>query len=209
MEQHVRDYATGSQLSPSLQNHISVVFKHLSNFLFKGDPDYAAFYDRVKTSPEETVFNGVKEGLDRIKSGRNVMHVNYGSLLGFFQANPFHVQDIKVFGKGRPEDFSVIVPFNSPLKPILQKGTNAMIEGGTASFLLKKWEGKGIPVNPASDAMVLSAGQVLLVFIAILFTFSFTGIILCCEVCHKQLKSVKQKGLYNFMKEIWTLKSKA
>ena len=139
--------------------------------------------------------------MDRINSGQNVMHVQYGSLLGYFQANPFHVQDIKVFGKGRPEYFSLILPFNSPLKPILQKGTNTMIEGGTAGYLLKKWEGKGIPRNPASDAMVLSAGQVILVFMAFLFTFGFAAFVLCCEVCHKQLKSVKQESLDDFIKK--------
>ena len=147
--------------------------------------------------------------MNRIKSGQNVIHVNYGSLQGFFQANPFHVQDIKVFGKGRPEYFSLIVPFNSPLKPILQKGVNTMIEGGTAGYLLKKWEGKGIPKNPSSEALVLSAGQVLLVFIVILFTFCFAGIVLFCEVCHKYFKSVKQERLYDFIEKTWKLKGKA
>ena len=75
-----------------------------------------------------------------------------------------------------------------------------MIEGGTAGYLLKKWEGKGIPKFPASEAMVLSAGQVLLVFVIVFLTFSFAGIVFCCEVCHKQLKSIKQERLDDMKK---------
>ena len=122
------------------------------------------------------------------------MHVNYGSLLGYFKANPFHTQNIKVFGKSRPEYFSLILPYNSPLKPILQKSTNEFIETGTAEYLLKKWEGKGIPVNDVSAVTVLSAGQVLLVFVIIIFTFGLAGLVLCLEVSHKYFKDILEKS---------------
>ena len=152
---------------------------------------YAEFWDRVQNNPEETMYSTVDEGMAKLLEGQNVIHVNYGNLVGFFQANPFSTQRIKVFAKGRAEYFSYILPFNSPLKPILQKGTNLLIESGTVSFLLKLWEGKGIPINPPLDAMVLTPGQVFLIFFIVLLTFGCAGVVLFCEVGWKELTSGK------------------
>ena len=160
---------------------------------FQGDELYASFWDRVQNLPEETVYNNVDEGLNKLLEGPNVIHVNYGNLVGYFQANPFHIQNIKVFAKGRAEYFSIVLPFNSPLKPILQRGTNAMIERGSVGYLLKKWEGTGIPVNAASEVMVLTSGQVFLVFVIVFLTFSFAGVIFLCEVFHKKFDGMKVK----------------
>ena len=154
---------------------------------------YAAFWERVQTKPEETVYSGMEEGLELIRSGPNVIHANYGELLGYFRANPFFSQNVKVFGKGRAEYFSLVLPFNSPLKPILQKGVNSMIEGGSVDHLLKLWEGKGIPVNAASGKMVLTAGQVFLVFALVFSTFSLAVLIFCCELLHKKMEASNQK----------------
>lgn len=135
----------------------------------------------------------MEAGLKLIKNGPYVIHANYGELLGYFRANPFFSQNVKVFGKGKAEYFSLVLPFNSPLKPILQKGVNSMIEGGSVDHLLKLWEGKGIPVNAASEKMVLTAGQVFLVFVVVFFTFSLAVLIFCCEVLHKKM----EVGHYN------------
>ena len=52
-----------------------------------------------------------------MKQERAVIHTFTGMLRGYFKANPFHQQNLKVFAKGRAEFQALIVPINSPLKP--------------------------------------------------------------------------------------------
>ena len=49
---------------------------------------------------------------------------------------------MKTFAKGRATFYALIVPINSPLKPILQKASNTLLEAGTMDYLVKVWEGK-------------------------------------------------------------------
>ena len=51
---------------------------------------------------------------------------------------------MKVFARGRAEFETIIVPFNSPLKPILQKTVNDLIEAGIQDAIFKEWEGTGV-----------------------------------------------------------------
>lgn len=70
---------------------------------------------------------------------------------------------------------------------------NSMIERGSVDHLLKLWEGEGIPVNAASGKMVLTAGQVFLVFALVFSTFSLAVLIFCCELLHKKMEASNQK----------------
>ena len=103
---------------------------------------YAGFWDRVLNKRDETVFSSVKEGLDLLLKEQAVIHISDGMLKGYFKSNPFHIQNIKTFAKGRASFYSVIVPINSPLKPILQKATNQLQQSGTMRKLMGVWMGK-------------------------------------------------------------------
>ena len=105
---------------------------------------YAEFWDRVTNKREETVFSTPKEGLDSLLMGPQIIYISEGILKGYFKSNPFHLQNVKTFGKGRASFFSLIVPTNSPLKPILQKASNQLMESGTMDYLIKVWLGNGI-----------------------------------------------------------------
>jgi hypothetical protein len=109
-------------------------------------------------------------------------------LKGYFKDNPFRQQQLKVFAKGKSEYFNQIFPWNSPLKPILQKATNRFIESGTADYMSKAWEGNDIPSKTAAETMILSAGQVVLVFFIMACTFICAGMVFLCELCHKRIK---------------------
>ena len=103
---------------------------------------YSEFWDRVKNKREETVYSGPKEGLESIRDGKNIIYISDGILKGYFKSNPFHVQKVRTFGKDKPFFYALMFPTNTPLKPILQKASNQLVEGGTMDHLTKVWLGK-------------------------------------------------------------------
>ena len=160
------------------------------------DPLYAEFWSRIQENPEKTVYEGIEEGPSTIQNVENVIHVSYERLVGYFRSNPFVYQKIKVFDKKKGNYNGLIVPLNSPLKPILQKGAVNLIETGAVDHLLKSWVGRGLPVNKESDKMVLSAGQVFLVFGIMLLTIGTVCCILLCEVANKKFTTELRDGIF-------------
>ena len=158
-----------------------------------GDPLYSEFWERVTNMREEHVFQNVEEGLNMIEKERAVIHIGEGRLMSYFNTNPFHQQKLKVFAKSRPQPQGLIVQLNSPLKPILQAASNALTEAGIKDALLKEWEGVSIPQNAEVDAMVLTNGQLILVFLIILGTFGCSAMILFCEINHKFVTDRKNR----------------
>ena len=157
------------------------------------DPLYAAFWSRVQNNPADTVFKDFADGLSLIENGKNAMFISTGLLHGYFKSNPFVSQKIKVFGEGKPQYYGYLLPTNSPLKPVLQKGTNILIETGGMDHLMNYWLGTGVPLNKDSEKMVLSAGQVFLVFGIMLLTIGTVCCILLCEVFKKRVIDWKEK----------------
>ena len=161
---------------------------HFQYKALQGDTLYSEFWDRVTNLPEETVFHTLEEGLDLLKNERAVIHTFVGMLKGYFQANPFRNQRVKVFAFGRAEYYSVIVPSNSPLKPFLQRASNILTEAGTNDYLIKEWEGKEIPSGGQVEVTFLSIGQTVLVFMMIFGLLGISIIVLGCEIGFKSMK---------------------
>ena len=71
-----------------------LIFKNGSDINFavaasQGDPDFAEYWARDQADEKETRFNTIGEGLDRIASNQEIMHVDEGQLKGYLRANPF------------------------------------------------------------------------------------------------------------------------
>ena len=120
-----------------------------------------------------------------IKNERTVIHIGEGTLKQYFKKNPYHQQKLKVFSRMPPQAGAIIVQLNSPLKPIMQAAFNSLTEAGIKDALLEEWEGSSIPQNDHVETMVLTNGQMTLVFLVILFFFGFSILILFCEITHK------------------------
>lgn len=60
-------------------------------------------------------------------------------------------------------------------------------------YLLKAWEGNEIPQISAVELMVLSAGQIILVFFIVACTFGCSFCIFCCELAHKKVHNIRQE----------------
>lgn len=125
-------------------------------------------------------------------SERAVIHTMTGMLKGYFQSHPFRQQNLKIFARGRPEFYTLIVPVNSPMKPILQRACSLLQEAGTMDYLLKAWEGKEIPQIGAVEVMVLTAGQVILIFFVVMAFFSCSMVVFCGELIRKKVQEMKE-----------------
>ena len=157
-----------------------------------GDYLYAEYWERVTNFREQHEFQNLEEGMSLMKNERAVIHIGEGRLTSYFKANPFHQQNLKVFARSRPIPQGIIFQHNSPLKPILQAAANALTEAGITAAILKDWEGVSIPQNAEFETMVLTTGQVILVFLAILATFGCSILIFLCEINYKIFIDLKK-----------------
>jgi hypothetical protein len=175
-----------------------------------GDQDFINFVDRMETRPVETKFSSLDEGLRRLEEGRNVMHCFEGMLKGYFRTNPYHVQKVKVFAKEKArvrthQSQSVTGPVlnslsffnqfdtlvfsrNSPVKSMFKLASSRIMESGAFHYLLQRWEGRGIPTVTEVELMVLSGGQMILVFIVMALAFFMTFITFCGEAIYVKIK---------------------
>ena len=105
---------------------------------------------------------------------------------------PFHQQNLKVFAKSQPQPAGIVVELNSPLTPILRAASTALAEAGIKDALIEEWEGASIPQNAEVETMVLTNGQIILVFLVILFFFGCSILILFCEIKYKIFMDYKK-----------------
>ena len=157
-----------------------------------GDPLYSEFWEKVDNMPDEHTFQNLEEGLNLMRKERAVIHIGEGTLKSYFRKNPYHQQNLKVFAKSMVQPAGIVVNLNSPLRPILRAASTAMAEAGIKYALLEEWEGKSIPQNDVVETMVLTNGQVILVFVVILFFFGCSMLILFCEINHKMFTDYKK-----------------
>jgi hypothetical protein len=83
------------------------------------------------------------------------------------------------------------VPINSPLKPIFQDTVAKIVESGMMDYIVSDWQGKGIPNYSASELMILSFGQVILVFLVVAGMFGISACIFCAEMGRKKIEQFK------------------
>ena len=149
--------------------------------------DYQAFYQRVQSKPDETVYSEIEEGLDRMAGGKSVVHITDLILYYHFVNNPT-IPGMHIFAEGRPTMKGPLLTKNSPLGiadlnqvsgrsvskasycaisgPIFSTALLQLKEQGAVDRALKEFKGAD-PMHKASETLVLSAGQTLLVFILI------------------------------------------
>ena len=139
MKDVIRAYP-GWKLLMQSGNEITFISKALD-----GDQDFNAFLDRIRDKPSETVFTSIEDGLAKLEEGPYVIHVQMGMLKGFFRANPYHNQRLKVFATEKPRLDGLIFPLNSPVKEVMKLAMSRLFESGGVEYLLDKWEGRGIP----------------------------------------------------------------
>ena len=172
----------------------------------EGNILYKEFFDRTQLNPnDEAVYQNVVEGLIQLQTEQVILHIGEGNLKGHFRSDPFWVQNIETFAKGRPEFINHILPKNSPLTPLLRKIQLELIESGTVDYLKIQWQGKNIPKFVNAEVMVLSVGQVIFVFIVMGGVFGLAGIIFFGEILHKKISNKIEEYQY---RKTWAMTRK-
>ena len=87
----------------------------------------------------------------------------------------------------------MIVPWNSPLKPIFLSAVIQLRERGTLDYLQKVWEGKDIVSSKGAELYSLSIGQVVLAILIFLSYFGLALVILGIEMIYQKLDTPKNQ----------------
>ena len=136
----------------------------LHPFNFQGDPDFGKYWNEVETNKEKYVASGIWEGFEELKKGQTVLHALSAILRGANKADPSSVPPIKTFGAKKSTYFTMLFTENSPLVPLFTKAVTKTFETGQYDRIAVKWQGADIKSLGAVDLMILSPGQVFLIF---------------------------------------------
>ena len=100
-----------------------------------------------KDAKEDDIkFSSIKEGLNKLYEGQNIIQVTDGMINGYFHSNPFHQQNLKTFATARRSSIDgLIYPVNSPVREVMRLASSRLFESGSVEYLVKKWQGNGIP----------------------------------------------------------------
>ena len=104
---------------------------------------------------------------------------------------------LKVFGKMRPIYYNMIVPWNSPLKPIFNSAVIKLREYGTFDYLVMEWEGKDIASSGGAELYSSSFGQVILAMLMFSSYFGIGLLVLGFELIANKLRPNNKHGNQN------------
>ena len=156
--------------------------------MFQGDPDYVKFWSAVKSDGgyEKHVMPNIKAGFEELKKGQTVLFSVLDVLRGAYQEDPKSMQGIKLFGVSRSEYFNLIFTKNSPLVPLFNQATTRLFENGQFLRTDFKWKGNKIKDEGAVDILILTSGQVFLIYAILAFFLGLSIIFLTFECCYKK-----------------------
>ena len=97
----------------------------------------------------------------------------------------------------RPEYYNMIVPWNSPLKPIFNNAIIKLREYGTFDYLVMEWEGKDIVSSGGAELYSLSFGQVILAMLMFSSYFGIALLVLGFELIANKLRPKNKLGNQN------------
>jgi hypothetical protein len=146
------------------------------------DPDYANFWARIESSPEETTFYSIEQGLNRIANKKAVMLTSKEVIMGYLVENPTHVHRLETLVTEKNILKCIIFPFNSPLRHMFDKAIMQARESGVEINLIKKWMGAKLDNDGMVENAKLSVQQLILGFVGITFAISTCFVIFCAEL---------------------------
>ena len=147
------------------------------------------FWNSVKSEGgyEKHVVANAKAGFEELKKGQIVMFIQTDVLRGAYYEDPKSMQGIKLFGVSRSEYFKLIFTKNSPLVPLFNQATTRLFENGQFLRTDFKWKGNKIKDEGVVDILILTSGQVFLIYAILAFFLGLSIIFLTFECCYKKI----------------------
>ena len=165
MEEVMREYPTW-KLMMRHGNDVYFVYRVL-----QGDPDYVAFWDRVTNEPEEAKFVSVADGMEKVLNGFYVAQMQEGSIKGWIRDNPVKGEKVKVFARGNPTFYTIILTNNSPIGRIFSSATRELNEKGVIDRIGANWlerKKTSVIADLESTLIILKPGQMILIYFLVL-----------------------------------------
>lgn len=146
------------------------------------------YWQTVELDTDQYIYPNVMAGIKQLGSGQTIMHTLDGMLRGAYKESPHEFPNIKPFGATRVSYFNMEFTKNSPLAPIFYNGIAKLLERGTYDRLSVLWQGAPVTYNGAVEIMVLSPGQVFLIFGVLLIFLCLALGCLFLEMAHYAIK---------------------
>ena len=154
-----------------------------------GDEEYVKFWRRYIENPEKYMYFSEEEGLELIdQNAENIIACDESMLLGYLKKN---VMDTKphLLAHGEWSYMVLLLQKNSPLTPVIKHGVEALREKGIEQQLRQKWIGAYVQDNTAMmDAIVLTPGQVILIFAMMMLIYGVTLVLFCGELAASKIR---------------------
>ena len=133
--------------------------------LFQGDVDYIKIQEAIESNPGEYTYSNLNDGFEKLKEAKTVMYEFLSFVRSAYKSNPKTLPNVKLFGAGKDRYFGPVCTRNSPLFPMFKKAAAKTLENGIYKTSSLKWVGREIKSQGAVDTMVLSIGQMFIVFL--------------------------------------------
>ena len=148
-----------------------------------GDLVYTEFWRRLTENPDDTTYTSEKDGMELIRSDpKNVIFNDEPNLLGYLKSNT-NEQIPYMFAHGRWDFYTLMLHKNSPLSPMFKHGAKVLREKGIEQQLYLKWIGVSEQDNSATlNAVVLTPGQVILIFSLMMVVYGVSLVLFCGEL---------------------------
>ncbi len=163
----------------------------------KGDTDYANYWSLLEEDREKYQVPNIEEGLKRLSNDKTVLHSTTIMLRGSYRNQPKNFPPIKTFGATESSYNCLIFTKNSPLVPIFKRASANFFERGQYERLALLWYGQNIPKKQSHilDTLVLSYGQVFLIFAILMASLGASGLTLIGEKVVHQIQNQRKDKL--------------
>ena len=167
----------------------------------QGDLDYMNYVKLWEKDPERFNVKTIERGLELIKNDQTILLTSDAMLRGAHRRNPTSFPNVKTFAASSTSFSYLIFTKNSPLVPVFSKASMKSFERGQYERVSEYWQGQEISASSKNsmDTMVLTIGQVFLIFGVLMLSLLSSLVCLVLEIIFSRYKVQFVKSTKNFV----------
>ena len=156
------------------------------SFIKQGDMDYMRYVKQWEEEGSEKFrIASMEKGLELIKNDQTILHTSDAMLREANRNNPSSFPYVKTISAALSNSYThSIFTKNSPLVPVFYKASIKTFEQGQYERITRFWQGQEISVlsKNSVDTMILTGGQVFLIFGVLMLSLLSSFICLFFEI---------------------------